>query len=433
MADTSPPVADRLRPFFALKCRNFYRQFPIRNPVRIPAAGHQGDIMGVAGKHFPSHVQKAPEEESDAVAPLSPPSDERVRKESRFGHLLNRPEFAAISGAVLVFAVFACAAGGSGMFALDGVMNWSQVSAYLGLLAVGACLLMIAGEFDLSIGSMIGFAGMMVAIPSVYFHWPLSLSILFAFAGSMALGALNGYLVMRTRLPSFIVTLAFLFILRGLTLALSIMVADRTIISGVGDLAQNDWIANTLFHGVALHGFFTNLAHMGIGKLLDNGEPLVPGIPKVILWWFALAAVGAFVLAKTRYGNWILAVGGDANAAKNVGVPVRRVKISLFVLTAFCSCLFAVLQVCDIGSAAADRGLQKEFEAIIAAVIGGTLLTGGYGSVVGACFGALIFGVVQIGITYTNVSSDWFRVFLGVMLLIAVLFNHYVRRRVSQG
>src|SRR5690349_8314320 len=97
------------------------------------------------------------------------------------------------------------------------------------------------------------------------------------------------------------------------------------------------------------------------------------------------------------------------------------------------ACPFAVLQVCDIGSAAADRGLQKEFEAIIAAVIGGTLLTGGYGSVVGACFGALIFGVVQIGITYTNVSSDWFRVFLGVMLLIAVLFNHYVRRRVAQS
>jgi simple sugar transport system permease protein len=250
---------------------------------------------------------------------------------------------------------------------------------------------------------------------------------------SMLLGALNGYLVMKTRLPSFIVTLAFLFILRGLTLALSIMFADRTIISGVGDLAQADPIANTLFHGVALHGLFTWLAHMGIGKLLDSGEPLVPGIPKVIIWWLVLAAIGAFVLAKTRYGNWILAVGGDANAAKNVGVPVKRVKISLFVLTAFCSCLFAVLQVCDIGSAAADRGLQKEFEAIIAAVIGGTLLTGGYGSVVGACFGALIFGVVQIGITYTNVSSDWFRVFLGVMLLIAVLFNHYVRRRVSQA
>ena len=178
---------------------------------------------------------------------------------------------------------------------------------------------------------------------------------------------------------------------------------------------------------------FVWLGHIGILKMLDNGQPLVPGIPKVLLWWVVLAAIGAFVLAKTRFGNWIFAAGGDAVAAKNVGVPVRRVKISLFVLTAFCACLFAVLQVCDIGSAAADRGLEKEFEAIIAAVIGGTLLTGGYGSVVGACFGALIFGVVQIGIGYTSVPSDWFRVFLGMMLLIAVLFNHYVRRRVSQA
>jgi len=395
--------------------------------------------MGIAGKHFPSHVrdgdaQSAAASPASASAPASAvPGDERVRRESWFSHLLGRPEFAAISGTVLIFAIFAIGWGGSGMFDLDGVMNWSQVAAYLGILAVGACLLMVAGEFDLSIGSMIGFAGMMVAIPTMYFHWPISLSILFAFAGSLALGALNGYLVMRTRLPSFIVTLAFMFILRGLTLALSVMFADRTIVSGVGDVAQTDALTRLLFQGVAFHGLFVMLAHLGIGRMLDNGVPLVHGVPKVILWWFALVAIGAFVLAKTRYGNWILAVGGDANAAKNVGVPVKRVKISLFMLTAFCACLFAVLQVCDIGSAAADRGLQKEFEAIIAAVIGGTLLTGGYGSVIGAAFGALIFGVVQIGITYTSVDSDWFRVFLGLMLLMAVLFNHYVRRRVAQS
>jgi simple sugar transport system permease protein len=382
--------------------------------------------MRIAGKHFPSHVP-------DGNAQTPGADDERVRRESWFGHLLGRPEFAAISGTVLIFAIFAIGWGNSGMFDLDGVMNWSQVAAYLGILAVGACLLMVAGEFDLSIGSMIGFAGMMVAIPTMYFHWPIALSILFAFAGSIALGALNGYLVMRTRLPSFIVTLAFMFILRGLTLALSVMFADRTIVSGVGDVAQADPLTRFLFHGVAFRGLFLALAHAGLGTILDNGEPLVRGVPKVILWWFALVAIGAFVLAKTRYGNWILAVGGDANAAKNVGVPVKRVKVSLFMLTAFCACLFAVLQVCDIGSAAADRGLQKEFEAIIAAVIGGTLLTGGYGSVIGAAFGALIFGVVQIGITYTSVDSDWFRVFLGLMLLMAVLFNHYVRSRVAQS
>ncbi|NYH13163.1 ABC transporter permease [Paraburkholderia bryophila] len=391
--------------------------------------------MGVANIFHPHPRKQPPTDPQDPTGQASTTTaagaDERVRRESWFKHLLNRPEFAALAGTAMVFIVFGLAAGNSGMFNLDGVMNWSQVAAYLGLIAVGACVLMIAGEFDLSIGSMIGFAGMMVALPTMYFHWPIWLAIIFAFAGSMLLGALNGYLVMRTRLPSFIVTLAFLFILRGLTLALSVMFADRTIISGVGDVARQDWLAHTLFQGVAFKGLFTWLGHIGLVKMLDSGVPLVPGIPKVLLWWLGLAIVCAFVLARTRFGNWVFAVGGDANAAKNVGVPVRRVKISLFVLTAFCSCLYAVLQVCDIGSAAADRGLQAEFEAIIAAVIGGTLLTGGYGSVIGACFGALIFGVVQIGITYTNVDSDWFRVFLGVMLLFAVLFNHYVRSRVA--
>ncbi len=368
-----------------------------------------------------------------ALKQAAPAADERVGKTSRAKQLFGRPEFASISGTVLVFAFFIITAGDSGMFNLDGVVNWMQVASYLGIIAIGACLLMIAGEFDLSIGSMIGFAGMMIAIPTVYFQWPLWAAIVFAFAGSMALGWLNGYIVIKTRLPSFIVTLAFLFILRGLTLALSIMFANRTIVSGVGDLAANDWLASLLFQGNVATGLFHWLGAHGWIAVLDDGSPLVKGIPKVIAWWVVLAAGAAFVLSRTRFGNWMFAVGGDANAAKNVGVPVRKVKISLFVFTAFCACLFATLQVCDIGSAAADRGMQKEFEAIIAAVIGGALLTGGYGSVVGACFGALIFGVVQIGITYTNINSDWFRVFLGVMLLIAVLFNNFVRSRVTES
>jgi simple sugar transport system permease protein len=368
-----------------------------------------------------------------AAPPPGGARDERVQAVSAWKRFLARPESAALGGVVLVLVFFGVVAGDSGIYNLDGVINWSQVTAYLGILAVGACLLMIGGEFDLSIGSMIGFAGMLVAIPSVYFHWPLWAAILLAFAGSLALGWVNGYLVVRTRLPSFIVTLAFLFILRGLTLALSVMFANRTIVSGVGDLAGRDWLAATLFHGAVGHNLFAWLGHAGLIATVDGGVPVVQGVPKVIVWWLVLAIAGAFVLSRTRAGNWVFAVGGDANAARNVGVPVNRVKISLFVFSAFCACVFAVLQVCDIGSAAADRGLQKEFEAIIACVIGGALLTGGYGSVVGACFGALIFGVVQIGITYTNLNSDWFRVFLGVMLLIAVLFNKFVRGRAAEA
>lgn len=360
-------------------------------------------------------------------------TDDRMRAVSRLTSVLARPESAAVAGSVAVFAIFGVVAGGSGMFALDGVMNWSIVTAYLGIIAVGACLLMIAGEFDLSIGSMIGFAGMLAAIPPLYFGWPVWLAMAVSLVCAAALGFVNGQIVVRTGLPSFIVTLAFLFILRGLTLALSIRFADRTIVSGIGDLAAQDPVARALFAGTLGDGVFVWLARHGWIRALDDGQPLVRGIPKVIAWWVIIAVGAAYRLHKTRFGNWIYAVGGDVNAAKSVGVPVRRVKISLFVFTALCAWLFAMLQICDIGSAAADRGLLKEFEAVIAAVIGGTLLTGGYGSVIGACLGALIFGVCQIGISYTNINSDWFRVFLGLMLLVAVLFNNQVRRRVMQA
>lgn len=392
-------------------------QPPPAEPVPAAGAASQGSAAGP---------------QTGAAAP-PPAADERVRTLSRFQRLMGRPEAASVAGAVLVFVVFGVAAGSSGMFAPDGIVNWATVAAYLGIIAIGACLLMIAGEFDLSMGSMIGFAGMMAAIPPLYFGWPVWLSMLVALACALALGFVNGQLVMRTGLPSFIVTLAFLFILRGLTLALSIIFANRTIVSGIGDLAAADPVARLLFQGTFGDGLFGWMARSGWIRTLDNGAPLVRGVPKVIAWWAVLAIASSFRLTRTRFGNWIFAAGGDAGAAKNVGVPVARVKVTLFMFTAFCAWLFAMLQICDIGSAAADRGLQKEFEAIIAAVIGGSLLTGGYGSVVGACFGALIFGVVQIGITYTNVNSDWFRVFLGLMLLVAVLFNNQVRRRVTQA
>lgn len=360
------------------------------------------------------------------------PPDERTRRISALSRLLSRPELGAVSGTVLVFAFFLVVAGDSGMFNADGAMNWMVVSAQLGVIAVGATLLMIAGEFDLSIGSMIGFAGMMVAIPTVFFGWPIWLSILFAFAGAMAIGAVNGYLVVRTGLPSFIVSLAFLFILRGLTIALSILFTNRTIVGGVREAAGESWVGG-LFGGKIGEPVFRFLADAGLLSTFPDGEPIVNGVPMVIVWWLVLALVASWVLLRTRFGNWIFASGGDPVAARNVGVPVAGVKVALFMFAAFCATVYGTCQVMEFGSAAADRGLLKEFEAIIAAVIGGTLLTGGYGSVIGACFGALIFGVVQMGIFYTGVSTDWFRVFLGVMLLIAVLVNNYIRRKVTGG
>ena len=371
-------------------------------------------------------------------APANLPGDERVRNVGSVRKLLARPEFGAIAGTLLVVAIFVLAAGDSGMFSAEGTVNWGTVAGFLGIIAVGAALLMIAGEFDLSVGSMIGFAGMMVAIPILEWGWAPSAAVVFAFACAMGLGWLNGWLVIKTGLPSFIVTLAFFFILRGLSLAVAVLLTGKTILSSSGDIVLQeamlaDPVVSALFHGHVLTGLFDSLSAAGWMAARDDGTALAIGVPKVVVWWFLLTAVGAFVLARTRAGNWILAVGGDANAAKNVGIPVARVKIGLFMFTAFCATLFAVLQVADAGSAAADRGLQKEFEAIIAAVIGGCLLTGGYGSVIGAAFGALIFGMVQIGIGYTSIDNNWYRVFLGVMLLAAVLFNNYIRRRFAMG
>lgn len=361
-------------------------------------------------------------------------TDERVKEMSPLRKALIRPELGGICGTAIVFALFLFFASDSGMFNSRGVLNWSVVSAQFMIIAVGACLLMIAGEFDLSVGSMIGFAGMIIAILVVTLGWPVWAAILSAFAVSLAVGALNGIIVIRTGLPSFIVTLAFLFILRGFTIFLPQTIERKTIIGGVKDAAEGDWLA-PLFGGKILTGFFAWLGEQGIIGVFERGsragEPVVNGIPMLIVWAIFLVIVGHIVLTRTRFGNWIFASGGDAQAARYVGVPVNRVKIIMFMVTAFCACVFATCQVMEFGSAGADRGLLKEFEAIIAVVIGGALLTGGYGSVIGAALGALIFGVVQQGLFFAGVESSLFRVFLGVILLLAVILNTYIRRMIT--
>ncbi len=371
---------------------------------------------------------------SDVETPGAPLQDERVKEISRFRTAMIRPELGAIAGTILVFMLFLAIARDTGMFSPQGVMTWSTVSAQFIIIAVGACLLMIAGEFDLSVGSMIGFAGIVIAITSVSWGWPVWLSILTAFILAMSIGALNGYLVIKTGLPSFIVTLAFLYILRGLTIFGAIATTRRTIIGGVREAAEGDWLA-PLFGGTIFTGLFQWLADIGLLETFARGsrvgQPIVDGIPMLIVWALGLIVFGHILLTRTKFGNWIYASGGDARAARYVGVPVNRVKILMFMFTAFCATVFATAQVMDFGSAAADRGLLKEFEAIISVVIGGALLTGGYGSVVGAALGALIFGVVQQGLFFAGVESSLFRVFLGIILLLAVILNTYIRRIIT--
>ncbi|MAC77861.1 MAG: ATPase [Rhodobacteraceae bacterium] len=356
--------------------------------------------------------------------------DERVRTESFTTKLMKKPELGAIGGVVLVTLFFLTTADSS-MFTLSGIMNFMTPSAQLGILGIAAAMLMIGGEFDLSIGSMVAFAGMIFGVLTVNAGLPLLFAIPLTMAFAACIGAVNGMIVLRTGLPSFIVTLAGLFILRGATLVgLKVFTGGSTQLRGVREAVEGDWLA-PFFSGDAFGGLFTWLAAHGIIDTFKSGTPKVPGIPVEILWFIGFALVATYILQRTPVGNWIFATGGDTNAAKNSGVPVRKVQISLFMLTACAAALVAVITVVDAGSTDARRGFQKEFEAIITAVIGGCLLTGGYGSAIGAFFGAIIFGMVTIGLTYTDFDQDWFQVFLGGMLLLAVVFNNEIRKRVT--
>ncbi|HFQ15761.1 MAG TPA: ABC transporter permease, partial [Rhodobacteraceae bacterium] len=279
-------------------------------------------------------------------------TDERLKQVSTLRRIMIRPELGAISGAILVFVFFGMIAGDSGMFAPQGIQNWTVVSAQFAIIAVGACLLMIAGEFDLSVGSMIGFAGIVIAILSVQWGWPVWSAILTAFVICVALGALNGFLVIKTGLPSFIVTLAFLYILRGLTIWISITTTQKTVIGGVKKAAEGDWLA-PVFGGKILTGLFQRMADWGWIETFSRGsragQPVVEGVPMLVIWALGLIVFGQILLTRTRFGNWIFAAGGDAQAARYVGVPVNRVKVLMFMFTAFCATVFATAQVMEFG------------------------------------------------------------------------------------
>ncbi len=318
--------------------------------------------------------------------------------------LLSRPELVALVGALTVWLFFAIVAGPPFRSAA-GTASYLNAAAPLGILAVAVALLMIGGEFDLSVGSVIGAASMSIMLLTTHFGWTLWPAIVVTAALALAIGLGNGYLVVRTGLPSFIVTLGTLFIVRGLTIAVTRLLTGRTQLGGLDEVA----------------GY-------GLAQAVFGSNPIGP-FRVSIIWWVGLALLATWVLLRTRWGNWIFGAGGAPDAARNVGVPVARVKIGLFMMTALAACLVAILQAVRFTGADTLRGELQEFRAIIAVVIGGTLLTGGYGSAIGALFGALIFGMVRQGIVMTGVDADWFGVFLGAMLVTAVVFNNYIRKK----
>jgi len=321
--------------------------------------------------------------------------------------LLVRPETGAVAGAIAVWIFFAIVAGGSGFLTSRGVSSYLSVSAELAIQAIPVALLMIGGEFDLSIGSTVGATGMIIAILSTQFGWNIWASIVVALIFAVLVGILNGYLVIRTGLPSFIVTLGTAYILLGATTGItSIVTNGLTVVNGI-DQAPGYSSAHAIF-----------------ASALGGGQQF----PIEIIWALALVALATWLLLGTSFGNWIFGVGGDAHAARNIGVPVTRVKILLFISTAVCSCLLAIILDVKFTNADVLRGQGNEFYAIVAAVVGGVLLTGGYGSAIGAMFGALVFGIVEEGIVFAGVNAEWYKAVIGLILLLAVLLNSYVRK-----
>lgn len=337
-------------------------------------------------------------------------TDERVRRRGFLQRALIRPETGAIIASIIAFLIFAALGGSRGFLTMAGAATWLEIAAQVGILGVAVTLLMIAGEFDLSVGSMIGAAGMVVALGLTEFGLSPVVAIALAFTVAIAVGFFNGWLVTRTGLPSFIVTLGMLFLIRGVTIGITRLVTGRTQVGGLREHIEGDpfvWL------------FAGDVQILGANFAMS------------IVWWVGLTAVAAYVLFRTSFGNWITGTGGNVVAARNVGVPVRRVKIVLFMCTAASAALLATIQVLSVRSADVSRGDGKELEAIITAVIGGTLLTGGYGSPIGAFFGALTLGITKQGIFFAGMGGEWYLAVLGVALLAAVLLSNFIRRRAT--
>lgn len=338
--------------------------------------------------------------------------DERIARVNPFRQLLSRPELGAVTGAVAVWVFFVIFAGARGFLTSRGTASYLEVSAELGILAAAVALLMIGGEFDLSVGSVIGSSSIIVALLGGFYGWNIWAAIAVAFAVALLIGMLNGALVLRTGLPSFIVTLGVLFMVRGATIGFTRIVTGRTQVGNLNQAPAYDG-AHTIFS--------SDVSVAGAGFSIS------------ILWWVLVVALCSYILLRTPFGNWIFGVGGNFQASRNVGVPVARVKMLLFMGTAAAACLVGVIQTVNFSGADVLRGSDREFYAIIAAVIGGNLLTGGYGSVVGAAFGALIVGMIQQGVVYAGIDADWVQFFLGGMLLAAVLINRAIRARAMGG
>jgi simple sugar transport system permease protein len=344
---------------------------------------------------------------SQTVDVGTPPArDERVATKSPFARLMARPEIGALAGAIVIYLIFFAVA--PPFRDLNSLATVLYVSSTYGIPAVAVALLMIGGEFDLSAGVAVTSAALVASMVSYQLSANMWVGVLVALVVALAIGFINGYLVVKTGIPSFLVTLGTFFMLRGLNLAVTKLVTGNV---GTNDVSDID--------GFAL-GQKVFASQFTIGNV---------SIRITLLWWLLFVIIGTWVLLRTHIGNWIFAVGGSAPSSRAVGVPLNKVKIGLFMAVGFMAWFTGMHILFAFNTVQSGIGIGNEFIYIVAAVVGGCLLTGGYGSVIGAAIGAFIFGMTNQGIVYAGWNPDWFYFFLGALLLGAILLNTYIRRR----
>jgi simple sugar transport system permease protein len=334
------------------------------------------------------------------------PTESRVVTRSAVVTSLGRPEVGAFIGAVTVAVLFFVVAPAFRHAANIGTILYG--SSTIGIMAVAVALLMIGGEFDLSAGVAVTTSGLAAAHITWYFVLNVWVGVLLALLLSLGIGAFNGWLLHRTGLHSFLVTLGTFFVLQGVNLAVT-----RFVAGGVSSNSLND-----------MDGFVSAKA------VFASSFSLGPVTIKItVIYWVVLTVLASLLLLRTRFGNWIFSAGGEPEAGRAIGVPVKATKIILFMGVGFCGWLLGMHMLFEYNNVQSGQGVGNEFIYIIAAVIGGCLLTGGYGSVVGASIGALIFGMTQLGISYAGWDPDWFKTFLGIMLILATVVNLYIRKK----
>lgn len=315
--------------------------------------------------------------------------------------LLHRPELASVIGAVGVFVLFMVVA--PSFRSMDSFATVLYTSSTLGIVALAVGLLMIGDEFDLSTGVAVTTTALAATMLNYNLHLQSWVGSLLSLGIALAIGFFNGWMVTKTGVPSFLITLATFLMLQGLNLALTKRITDQVATPSISDMQGYELCRKVFAGSVDVFGVNVKIT---------------------IFWWILFIAVAHLVLFKTKFGNWIFAVGGNPAASRAVGVPVDRVKIILFMVVA-ASCWFVGQHnLYNFDSIQAGQGVGNEFLYIIAAVVGGCSMTGGKGTAVGTAVGALIYGMTNQGIVYAGWNPDWLKFFVGGVLLLAVLSNN---------